>query len=131
MRRRDARILAMQVLYAYDFNQITIEEALQTVMVEDDPVAKEMVFHCYRHLTQVDELIEGSFENYHMNRLNLVDKAILRLAVSGMLTDQPRNIIINEALEITKQFSDQGDHKATAFNNRLLDKINKKLKQVN
>lgn len=131
MRRRDARILAMQVLYAYDFNQITIEEVLQTVMVEDDPVAKEMVFHCYRHLTQVDELIEGSLENYHMNRLNLVDKAILRLAVSEMLTDQPRNIIINEALEITKQFSDQGDHKATAFNNRLLDKINKKLKQVN
>ena len=131
MRRRDARILAMQVLYAYDFNQITIEEALQTVMVEDDPVAKEMVFHCYRHLTQVDELIEESLENYHMNRLNLVDKAILRLAVSEMLTDQPRNIIINEALEITKQFSDQGDHKATAFNNRLLDKINKKLKQVN
>ena len=131
MRRRDARILAMQVLYAYDFNQITIEEALQTVMVEDDPVAKEMVFHCYRNLTQVDELIEGSLENYHMNRLNLVDKAILRLAVSEMLTDQPRNIIINEALEITKQFSDQGDHKATAFNNRLLDKINKKLKQVN
>ncbi|HIT43294.1 TPA: transcription antitermination protein NusB, partial [Candidatus Avacholeplasma faecigallinarum] len=36
-----------------------------------------------------------------------------------------KRIVINEALEITKQFSDQGDHKATSFNNKLLETIYK------
>ena len=41
---------------------------------------------------------------------------------------EPRQVIINEALEITKEFSDLGDHKAVSFNNRLLDNIHKTLK---
>ena len=63
-----------------------------------------------------------------MDRLNLVDKAIIRLATAELLDGStPRKIIINEALEITKEFSDQGDHKAVSFNNRLLDNICKSL----
>ena len=57
-----------------------------------------------------------------------MDKAIIRLAVSEMFGKAPRQVIINEALEITKLYSDQGDHKATSFNNRLLDTISKNLK---
>ena len=37
------------------------------------------------------------------------------------------NLSFDEALEITKEYSDQGDHKAVAFNNRLLDNISKHL----
>ena len=44
-----------------------------------------------------------------------------------MLKKLDKRIIINEALEITKLYSDQGDHKATSFNNRLLDNISKKI----
>ncbi|MDE6407714.1 MAG: hypothetical protein K2K50_03825, partial [Anaeroplasmataceae bacterium] len=69
-----------------------------------------------------------TLEYYTIDRLNLVDKAIIRLAVSEMLEGkEPRQVIINEALEITKLYTDLGDHKAVSFNNRLLDNINKKL----
>ena len=127
--RREARIKAMQILYTIDFNQINIEQAINTVMEDNiDPYAFELVKKCVERLNEVDQIIESALKNYTLNRLNLVDKAIVRLAVSEMFGNEPREVIINEALEITKEFSDQGDHKAISFNNRLLDNINKSLK---
>jgi len=128
MTRREARIYAMQILYMYDFNECDIEEAINSVLEEDNEEVRTLVMNAYKHLYRIDEVIRTSIVNYNMSRLNLVDKAIIRLAVSEMFGDTPREIIINEALEITKEFSDQGDHKAVGFNNSLLDKINKRIK---
>lgn len=128
MTRREARILAMQVLYTYDLNKISIDDALKTVQEQSNEEVAKFVMNCYNNLDKIDVLIATSLENYSIDRLNLVDKAIIRLAVSEMLQGEVRGVIINEALEITKIFTDQGDHKATSFNNSLLDKINKKLK---
>lgn len=128
MTRREARILAMQVLYTYDLNKINIDDALKTVQEQSNEEVEKFVMNCYDNLDKIDVLIATSLENYSIDRLNLVDKAIIRLAVSEMLQGEVRGVIINEALEITKIFTDQGDHKATSFNNSLLDKINKKLK---
>lgn len=131
MTRREARITAMQILYVYDFNEIDILDAISVVLEEDDEQVREFVMQAYKNLNRIDEIIRVSIVNYNINRLNLVDKAIIRLAVSEMLLNkEPREIIINEALEITKKFTDQGDHKATSFNNSLLDKINKRLKNL-
>lgn len=128
MTRREARIYAMQILYMYDFNECDIEEAINSVLEEASEEVTNLVMNAYKHLYRIDEVIRTSIVNYNMSRLNLVDKAIIRLAVSEMFTDTPREIIINEALEITKEFSDQGDHKAVSFNNSLLDKISKRIK---
>jgi transcription antitermination factor NusB len=127
--RREARIKAMQILYIVDFHKICVEEATSMVFEEEiDELAVELAKRCYARLEEIDELISTTLVNYTLDRLNLIDKAIIRLAVSEMLSDEPREVIINEALEITKQYSDLGDHKATSFNNRLLDNIHKKLK---
>ena len=128
MTKREARIYAMQILYLYDFNEMEIEDAISSVLEETNEDVINFVMNAYKHLYRVDEAIRTSIINYNINRLNLVDKAIIRLAVSEMFTDTPREIIINEALEITKEFSDQGDHKAVSFNNSLLDKISKRIK---
>ena len=129
MKNRDARIKAMQILYTMDFDNKTLEDAAEFVFFEEkDELAYQYAFNCVINLEKIDDIISRTLVNYSMTRLNLVDKAIIRLAVSEMLTDTPREIIINEALEITKIFSDQGDKKATSFNNRLLDNINKALK---
>ena len=78
-------------------------------------------------LEEIDALIESTLKNYHMDRLNLVDKAILRLATYELLEGHPLQVVINEALEITREFSDTGDHKAIGFNNGILDQISKKI----
>lgn len=129
MTRRDARITAMQILYNADFMGKTIEESLS--MVSSDKVDTNVSFFLNivkDNLELIDKTIVESLENYSLSRLNYVDRAIIRLATAEMIEGStPKKIIINEALEITKEFSDQGDHKAVAFNNRLLDNISKHL----
>lgn len=128
MTRREARVLAMQILYNADFNNIDIDKAMQLseVMLDDNTVF--FLNLVKNNLEKIDEVIEASLTNYHLDRLNYVDRAIVRLATAEMMEKStPNKIIINEALEITKEYSDQGDHKAVAFNNRLLDNISKHL----
>lgn len=130
MKRRDARIMAMQILYASDFNNVSIQEAISYYdETPVDPLAIEFVNGVSKNMAKIDSIIEDSLENYTIARLNLVDKAIIRLAVYELISNTDKHIVINEALEITKQFSDQGDHKATGFNNKLLDNIAKKIKE--
>ena len=129
MTRREARIATMQILYSADFNGISLEEARKDVashiLTADVNNFLDMV---ESNKERIDDLISKSLENYSLNRLNYVDRAIIRLATAEMIEKStPKKIIINEALEITKEFSDQGDHKAVAFNNRLLDNISKHL----
>lgn len=126
--RRQAREKAIELLYCMDMTLESLETVLSNRMDEEDSLAVELVTFCVAHLNEIDELIKTHLINYTIERLNLVDKAIIRLAVSEMLGKEPREVIINEALELTKKYSDIGDHKATSFNNRLLDEINKTLK---
>ena len=128
MTRRDARVLCMKVLYNTDLNEISIEESKNNIVEEEDEVAFSFLELVENNLEKIDEIIEKSLVNYSLSRLNKVDKAIIRLATAEMLDGKtPKKIIINEALEITKEYSDQGDHKATSFNNRLLENISKNL----
>ncbi len=128
MTRREARVLAMQILYNADFNGIDIEKAMTESEVSLDDNTVFFLNLVKDNLEKIDAVIEDSLTNYHLNRLNYVDRAIVRLATAEMMEKStPNKIIINEALEITKEYSDQGDHKAVAFNNRLLDNISKHL----
>jgi N utilization substance protein B len=118
----------MQILYNADLNEISIEESKNNIVEDIDELALSFLELVENNLEKIDEIIEKSLVNYSLSRLNKVDKAIIRLATAEMLDGKtPKKVIINEALEITKEYSDQGDHKATSFNNRLLENISKNL----
>ena len=82
---------------------------------------------------EIDEIIEKNLTGWNFNRLNKVDRAIIRLATYEMVYEKatPPPIIINEALELTKEFSETGDGKARSFNNKLLDQIKQSLATAN
>lgn len=83
------------------------------------------------NLEKIDAVIIAHLEGWSFSRLNKVDKAILRLAVYEMTKRlAPAEVVINEAVELTKSFTDLGDKKTPNFNNRLLDKIGKTLAEV-
>lgn len=115
----------MEVLYQYsihnhlefiDYKQL--DESLQLLCREliDD-------------LEHIDFLISSTIKNYTIDRLNLVDLAIIRVAVFSILKAlEPAEIIINQAVEMTKTFSDLDDEKQHKFNNSLIDNIYKKIK---
>lgn len=122
--RRKSREQAIQLLYNIEFMGITLEQAIESIPdVTDD--AQSFVAHVIYDLSNIDEIISLNLENYTLKRLNAVDRAIIRLAVYELLSGTPKNIVINEALELTKSYSDLGDKKVVRFNNKLLDNIAK------
>lgn len=73
---------------------------------------------------ELDAVIVANLENWTIDRLNYVDKAIIRNAVYELkYTDLPVEVILDEAIELTKTYSNLDDDKARAFNNKLLDTI--------
>ena len=116
--RREYRIEIVKFLYLveaggeYDKNEIN-EDVFKTTneIIENNE--------------NIERIISSSLTGYTLKRLNLVDVAILKLCVYEMLYKglEPQ-IAINEALEITKLFSDI-DGKQVKFNNAVLDKAKK------
>jgi len=74
----------------------------------------------------IDELIVKQAENWRLERLAVIDRAILRLAIYELrTTDTPPKVILNEAVELAKKFSSE---EAGSFVNGILDAVRKSLK---
>ena len=78
------------------------------------------------HLKDIDDLIMRRAENWSIQRMAVVDRNILRLAIYEFLyePDTPKTVVINEALEIARRFS---TFEATQFINGILDAIKRDL----
>jgi N utilization substance protein B len=78
------------------------------------------------HLDEIDGLIKKRAENWRIQRMAVVDRNILRLAIYEFLyeSDTPKTVVINEALEIARRFS---TFEATQFINGILDAIKRDL----
>jgi N utilization substance protein B len=113
----------MQFLYSVallkpaDFTQLLHFEELL-------PADQKTVIALLSHLETVDTYIARGLNDYTLDRLNLVDLSIIRLATYSILF-QTHNInhLYTEMLELTKEYSDIGDLKQKSFNHRLLNNI--------
>ncbi len=142
MKRHNARILAVMVLYNIDMNKYTAEE-INTDLIES---TKQDVFNIildedykvdvdYEYLDKllnsitsnyqiVYDLISENLTNWTIDRLSYVDRAILICATSEMMLNLvPKEVVINEYLEITREYAMVVDEKQVKFNNRILDII--------
>ncbi|MCR5786829.1 MAG: transcription antitermination factor NusB [Acholeplasmatales bacterium] len=131
--RHKNRQFAIQILYTVEQNSTSLASAVEQVFsgkFEKSDEAIAFANYTMLKLEEIDNLIETHLTNYHLSRLNSVDRAILRLATAEMLENKtPDGIIINEALELTREFSDTGDNKAVRFNNSVLDAIKTDLRK--
>lgn len=125
--RHQLREEVIKLLYNVEFMNVSIIEAKESVD-KVDIESVEVATKVLESLPKIDSIIEANLTNYSLNRLNAVDRAIIRLAVYEMLNKEAVTIVINEALELTREYTDLGDKKAIRFNNRLLDTISKNLK---
>lgn len=137
MKRHNARIIAVLTLYNIDVNHYQKDEAIQCFndiqkiemeyeyQVEIDySFSREIVENVIQHLETIDEVITKSLVKYTIDRLSYVDRAIIRVATYEMLfTNLAKEVAINEALLITREYSNLDDDAQVKFNNRLLDNI--------
>ena len=124
--RRDDRISCMELLFSYDMNN---EYIFLNPSDDYSDFATELVNYVCTNLEKIDEVISNSLVNYRIGRLSFVDRAIIRCATAEMMMDTPKAVVINEALEIVKVYSDQGDGKAVKFINKVLDNISNNLER--
>lgn len=80
-----------------------------------------LAFQTIEKLGEIDETIKKRAEHWRIERMALVDRNIIRLAVFEMMfTDTPGTVVINEALELARQYS---TYESTQFINGILDAI--------
>ncbi len=127
--RRRGRILAFQALSAWDAG--ASEEDLlkfQWHNKELDPAdcifPKMMLLGTIENLEEVDKLIQDNLDHWVLSRLNIPDRAILRLSVYSLLyqKDIPATIVIDEAINLAKEYGTDDSYK---FVNAVLDSIKK------
>lgn len=126
---------AMRVLYQiflYKKNKIeytvenTINEYMDNMPLEDRKTInieflKELVEGVLNNIDDIDKGISKYLENWTIDRLGLTDQAIIRISVYELLyTDTPNLVCINEAIELSKKYSDE---KVSKMINGVLDKI--------
>ncbi|MDX9691103.1 MAG: transcription antitermination protein NusB [Acholeplasmataceae bacterium] len=123
---RNLRIELMNVLYQYDlYTQSNISFIPNFEIEEASPIFHQII----ENLSTIDQIIENALFDYSLSRLAFVDRAIIRLAVYELnYTDLAKQIIIDEAVEITKIYSNLDDQKQHKFTNRVLDNIAKNIK---
>ena len=87
--------------------------------------AEQLVRSTIANVEKIDPIIAETAEHWRLSRMAALDRLILRLAIGEFLDGStPRNVVINEALELAKTFS--GDESAK-FVNGILDAVKKKL----
>ena len=79
-------------------------------------------------VANLDPVISDAAEHWRIERMNVMDRLILRLAVYEFLheTDTPSRVIINEALELARTFSNDD---SVRFINGILDAIRRRLER--
>jgi transcription antitermination protein NusB len=134
--RHRARQAAVQMLYQWEVGRHDIEEVLRTFWSADLPgsqgapesvrtFAEQLVRLTIANLEKIDPLIAETAEHWRLSRIAALDRIVLRLAIGEFLDGStPRNVVINEALELAKTFSGEDSVK---FVNGILDAVKKKM----
>ena len=88
---------------------------------------KRTIYGAKRHQAKTDELLRQYVEHWDLERMAVVDRNILRLAIYEMVWsgDVPSKVAINEAIEIAKKF---GTSESSRFINGVLDRIHRELR---
>jgi N utilization substance protein B len=84
--------------------------------------SEKLVLGVFDTRLQMDRIIAGSTQHWRIERMAVVDRNVLRMAVYEMITDgdTPPVVIIDEAIEVAKKF---GSEESGAFINGILDAI--------
>ena len=131
--RRRGREYALQMLYAMDLSDYLPDEvfagfqAIQDLNRDAFYYARRLVDGVHGNLEEIDAVLTRFAEHWKIHRMAVVDRNLLRLGIYELmyLKEIPFPIIINEALEIVKEFS---DHEGTQFVNGILDAASKEFR---
>lgn len=135
--RHRAREMALQILYQWEVARGDVTSAANTFFTlqwpDADPpdpelraFASSLARDTVQRIEQIDPLIAETSERWRPERMALLDRLILRMAICEMQRDPgtPPAVVINEALELARTFTTE---ESVKFINGMLDAIRKKI----
>ncbi len=130
--RHQSRSAVIGLLYAHDIGNPEVERFAEELLEEKKirNRQREFAMSLYNgvlgHLEEIDKEIRDHLKDWDFERLDHVDKSIMRLGAYELLhTDLDRAVIINEAVELAKEL---GSDQSPKFVNGVLDAIEKSAK---
>ena len=127
--KRQARIVTLQAIYARELQGSELDDTCDFMMDADKPPSNNVIKYgkklsnlIFMHSKELDKLISSRSKNWDFDRITLIDKLILRMALVEMVyvDDVPPKVSIAEGVEIAKQFSTED---SSGFINGILDSV--------
>ena len=124
--RSELRDIIIKVLYQANlFDEAKINYDVDTLIKDQMEVQNDFVNDCVKGIldkkTEIYSIANSKLNNWTMDRLNKVDQAIVALGIYELkYTDVPSIVAINEAIELSKVYSDEA---VTKMINGVLDNI--------
>lgn len=133
-----SRQQALQTLFLWDVRKIPMREAISSYygslaseeaepVTELDAFGEELAEGTALQVTEIDGMITRHSENWRIERMPVVDRNILRVAVWEMKNlPTPAAVVIDQALELARRFAGE---ESIPFLNGVLDAINLELQK--
>lgn len=124
--RSELRKKAMTILYQIDIYrsnkmEFIIDDIIRENMEIENEFVKEIVYGVNTYREKIDKKANEYLEDWNIDRLDKTGANILRMAIYELeFTDTPEIVVINEAIELAKKYSDDAVRKMI---NAVLDKI--------
>ncbi len=127
--KRQARIITLQAIYAREMQGSDLDDTCNFMMDPEKPPSETVIKYgkqlsnlIFMHTEEIDKLIISRSKNWDFDRITLIDKLILRMALTEMVyvNDVPPKVSIAEGVEIAKQFSTED---SSGFINGILDSV--------
>ena len=133
--RRIAREMALQMLYQSEAASIPIGDVIERFWSDRDAAsevrdfAERLARGTASHTDEIDPVIQETLDNWRLDRLAIVDRNVLRIAVFEILhePDTPEVVVIDEAIEVAKRF---GGDESGQFVNGILDAVRKRARET-
>lgn len=125
-KRSELRKKVMTILYqieVYDKNGIdyNVDDVICEIQSIDSEFVKEIVYGVITYKNELDKIANEHLDGWTIDRLGNTDISILRMGIFELLyTDTPSIVSINEAVELSKKYSDDSVRKMI---NACLDKV--------
>ena len=121
LREKIMTILYQISLYKSNNNEYDVEKIISENTEIQNEFVKEMVYGIITYKEKLDEIANENLSNWTIDRLDSMGQEILRMGIYEMkYTDTPDLVVINEAIELAKKFSDDSVRKMI---NAVLDKL--------
>ena len=127
--KRQARIITLQAIYARELQGSDLDDTCNFMIDAKKPPSQNVIKYgkqlsnlIFMHTEEIDKLIISRSKNWDFDRITLIDKLILRMALTEMVyvNDVPPKVSITEGVEIAKQFSTED---SSGFINGILDSV--------